>query len=959
MEFIKFLLSGHLILIFVTAFSSDGNPNIEFDILFDTAVPELTADFRLPAHIVPRHYDIELDIDMYTFHGKCNISLDTTKINTHNLPSNISLHSVNLIITNATLIKGVGANAFIMYNLHDIIYVTKQEIAILDFKHKLSPIYNYTLNIVFSGIVAESGGLFKTSITSYVNRDGHKEWVIATRNSAIGTRRLFPCWDEPGLKANFTINLKYHNSYTALSNMPVISSRRSKDNKIMARFATTPAIPTYLVAIVLIRLSVISFTADFQLWSRRQVRENIRDAGGIITNFTQAFENEWPILGKFLREQHFAIPGWLDDGMDKWQMVFYREENIIYNKELDPIARKIEVSRLIARKLASQLIGSVTRASWWSHMWLHEGIATLLGMDIINKNIPDFRIMDLFVIQTLQESLYLDDYYIMDSLTSEVNNMFELNSLFTLPYYLKGPAILRMLQHLIGIKVFQKGINIYLRKQSASPNDFWSAMQAAHNEAVVTGQFNITAMIEPWIKKYHYPILDVMQYSDYYTILVNVSIYNTPDARWIPVTYTTQPDINFNALVGRLLQPPVPYLVFGFDASYSEDNWIIFNIQQVGYYRVNYDDKSWKKIARFLSSENYTEIHVLNRAQIIDDAFHFMMMGKLNSSIFWELTSYLSQETDYVAWYPMLKVIERMSYIYPFPESQVKIKEMVLSRLVPLLRKIGYKECHPDENNEECPKDENHLLKSLRQEAAKWACVFGDVDCRREANAKLRSDLLNLAIDYSLPWWRKWTFCHGLSTADNVTINKVYDIYLNQSDTKILEFLTCSDNYCQVISMFMEGMTLAPRRGSSTRVKEQNKIIPRDYINMFHYIVERYPNNESALNFILSNWVEIKPEKMSTTAALIDIINHVYSPNHLDKIKNFVENMHRRILTDADHKFSGTDVVGLAFTRQEIYEMIKNNYVNVLMLNIKSKIDLRLSQIKRHKNTDSLVFMYV
>ncbi|TGZ37501.1 Aminopeptidase N [Temnothorax longispinosus] len=304
-------------------------------------------------------------------------------------------------------------------------------------------------------------------------------------------------------------------------------------------------------------------------------------------------------------------------------------------------------------------------------------------------------------------------------------------------------------------------------------------MQAAHNEAVVTGQFNITGMIEPWIKQYHYPVLNVMQYSEYYTILVNVSIHNTPEARWIPVTYTTQPDINFNTLVGRLLQPPVSYLQFGFNANYSADDWIIFNIQQIGYYRVNYDDKSWTRIARFLSSENYAEIHVLNRAQIIDDAFHFMMSGKINSSIFWELTSYLSQETDYVAWYPMLKVIERMSYIYPFPESQqFKIKEMVLSRLVPLLRKIGYKECHPDENNEECPKEENHLLKSLRQEAAKWACVFGDVDCRREANAKLRSHLLNLAIDYSLPWWRKWTFCHGLLTADNVTINKVYDLSL-------------------------------------------------------------------------------------------------------------------------------------------------------------------------------------
>jgi len=31
-----------------------------------------------------------------------------------------------------------------------------------------------------------------------------------------------------------------------------------------------------------------------------------------------------------------------------------------------------------------------------------------------------------------------------------------------------------------------------------------------------------------------------------------------------------------------------------------------------------------------------------------------MMARQLNVSIFWELTEYLSQEIDYVAWYPMI-----------------------------------------------------------------------------------------------------------------------------------------------------------------------------------------------------------------------------------------------------------------------------------------------------------------
>jgi len=56
----------------------------------------------------------------------------------------------------------------------------------------------------------------------------------------------------------------------------------------------------------------------------------------------------------------------------------------------------------------------------------------------------------------------------------------------------------------------------------------------------------------------------------------------------------------------------------------------------------------------------------INRAKIIDDAFHLSMAHQFNVSIFWELTKYLSRETDYVAWYPLIKIFEHMSSVLPF-----------------------------------------------------------------------------------------------------------------------------------------------------------------------------------------------------------------------------------------------------------------------------------------------------
>jgi len=75
----------------------------------------------------------------------------------------------------------------------------------------------------------------------------------------------------------------------------------------------------------------------------------------------------------------------------------------------------------------------------------------------------------------------------------------------------------------------------------------------------------------------------------------------------------------------------------------------------------------------------YKNMTIINRAKIIDDAFHLAMARQMNVFIFWELTKHLSQETNYVAWYPMIKVFEYMSTIFPFL-SYIDIKVMLINK---------------------------------------------------------------------------------------------------------------------------------------------------------------------------------------------------------------------------------------------------------------------------------------
>lgn len=114
-----------------------------------------------------------------------------------------------------------------------------------------------------------------------------------------------------------------------------------------------------------------------------------------------------------------------------------------------------------------------------------------------------------------------------------------------------------------------------------------------------------------------------------------------------------------------------------------------------------------------------------------------------------------------------------------------------------------------------------------------------------------------------LPWWKKWVYCNGLTTADNVTINSLFSLYFRDvlgRDTNILEFLACSNNYLHVISILKELMKPNTEYSFSSKREQNFKVI--EYISMFHYIIKRHANNDLVLNYILTNWKEIKPKYM-------------------------------------------------------------------------------------------------
>lgn len=82
----------------------------------------------------------------------------------------------------------------------------------------------------------------------------------------------------------------------------------------------------------------------------------------------------------------------------------------------------------------------------------------------------------------------------------------------------------------------------------------------------------------------------------------------------------------------------------------SPEKYYILNKQQTGFYRINYDEQNWNQIKEALMTENHDGIHVLNRAQIVDDLFNLARAGIVQYETAVDIITYIKAEKSYIPW---------------------------------------------------------------------------------------------------------------------------------------------------------------------------------------------------------------------------------------------------------------------------------------------------------------------
>ncbi|KAK0172897.1 hypothetical protein PV328_006162 [Microctonus aethiopoides] len=713
-----------------------------------TAVTNETIQYRLPLNVIPTSYDVKLtpliDEGNFTFNGETKISIKVL-----NETSNITLHACYdlemnenatiLMDADGKLIKPMG------YNREN-----KTDFLILNFEQSLKP-GNYSLSLKFSGnISSDPVGIYRTS---YINAKNEKIWLVATRFSPTKARRAFPCWDEPALKATFNISIKHSPNYTAASNMPIKNQIDTGSGKKWTMFNTTPLMSTYLVAFVV---------SDFQCISNanKSINTCVQKEALPAAKFVQELTKKaLPLLEEYTgisyplpKLDSYIIPGADSGGMENWGLIIYPAYTLL-NKNSTCAAKEAATDTYI-RELANQWFGNLVTPAWWKYIWMKVGFSRFLKFYIGDKIFPQWELMNQLVSRVLQKGAFWiesSNYY--NYLNWNPKSPAEIKSHASMLVYEKAPIMIHMLSHIVGEQGLREGIQEYLKKHQygvVTPDDLWAVMPEIYDSSE---EIKIKDVMNPWFEQKGYPIVKVVRNYENGTAVVTQSpnLASESSNKWyIPINFATESEPSCTCtLPTHWLKPNDTNVTI---KELNKDDWLIVNLKQSGYYRVDYDEANWLKIAKYLNSENFTNIHVLNRVQIMSDLLYMVTSDRQNFTTFLEVIKYLSREVDYIPWSQVFDSFLSLKSKFYDRKFFDNLKKYTLTLMKNVVEKIGFEERSTD----------TYMMKRWRSEILTSACCYGHRECRKIAGDKLVAFLENPQENPMPPNLELWILTSGI-----------------------------------------------------------------------------------------------------------------------------------------------------------------------------------------------------
>ncbi|XP_072351999.1 glutamyl aminopeptidase [Scyliorhinus torazame] len=803
-------------------------------------------NFRLPDHISPIHYELELQPDMEggTYTGKNVIHIRTSKSTRflwlHIKASRVTAPPLLEQADNSSLPRPVPLRRCFEY--------PSQQYLVIEADQELpatAPGQHYLLTLEFEGsLLGTLVGFYKTT---YVE-NGVTKSIAATDHEPTDARKSFPCFDEPNKKATYTISIIYNEPYQVLSNMPVENTIDLNGAQKKTTFQKSVEMSTYLVCFAVHQFAfeerISSRGIPLRIYVQPEQKHTATYAADTMKTIFDYFEQYFNINYSLPKLDMIAIPDFGTGAMENWGLITYRETNLLFDKNESSSYNQQRVASVIAHELVHQWFGNLVTMDWWDDLWLNEGFASFFEYIGVNVTEPSWSMLDQILIDDVLSVMNDDALLSSHPIIVNVATPAEITSVFDGISYSKGASILRMLRDWMTPEEFQRGCQKYLSDhpfKNAKTDDFWKALTEVSGKPV-------KEVMDTWTRQMGFPVLTVESIS---TVTqkrflldskANASEPHSPlNYRWnIPVKWLNgKNETIFNSSSTSITL-----------TSDTANGLLKINTDHVGFYRVDYEATTWDNIINQLTVD-YNFFSVADRTGLIDDAFSLGRATLLNYSVALNMTKYLKNETYYLPW---SKAISASAYIRDMLQTDEslysKFQNYWKKQIQPIAQMLGWKDDGP------------HLNRLLREVALGLACRMGDENALTNASELFKGWINGKNVE---PNMRLIVYRYGMQRSRNQSswefmLKKYQETPLAQEKDKLLYGLASVEdvwlldrllNYIKDKSIIKNQDVFTVLRYIS--YNKNGQTMAWDWMRLnWEYLVDRYTINDRNLGQLIS-----------------------------------------------------------------------------------------------------------
>ncbi len=293
--------------------------------------------------------------------------------------------------------------------------------------------------------------------------------------------RLFPCFDQPDLKASFSVTVEAPTGWKIISN--TLAQIESDGKQARHVFPRSKRFSTYLFTLA---------GGPFVVFEDRQARIPSRvfstysmsgyvDAGNIFEVTRQGFdfyEKYFAIPYPFGKYDQIFVPHFNAGAMENVAAVIIKEDAYLYRET--PLRSKLQKrANTILHEMAHMWFGDIVTMRWWNDLWLNESFATYMSYLAQVEGTPDKDAWQRFSGSMKNWAYWQDQLPTTHPIETRVEDTLSTFDNFDGITYGKGASVIKQLAFYAGEDAFRKGVSEYLKKhqwKNAERKDFTEAI---------------------------------------------------------------------------------------------------------------------------------------------------------------------------------------------------------------------------------------------------------------------------------------------------------------------------------------------------------------------------------------------------------------------------------------------------------------------------------------------------